>query len=95
VITKKEALDKAEDYLLTYIGNLVGPGIPFFDSERNIWIIPVFHMSKIATFPLDEMQIDTNGNIVRAPTRERLIELAGKRFEGNEEIKKFIEKGKL
>lgn len=92
MITKEAALDKVEDYLLTYIGNLVGPGIPFFDNQRNLWIVPILHMSNVATFPLDEMHVDVNGNIVFAPTREKLVEIAEKRFEGNEEIKKFLEK---
>jgi len=91
MITKEQALDKAEDYLLTYIGNLVGPGASFFDNEKNVWVVPIFHMSNIATFPLDEIHVDTHGNIVYAPTRERLIQIARKRFEGNEEIKKFVE----
>lgn len=91
MINKNEALDKAGDYLLTYIGNLVGCGIPFFDNERTVWVVPVFHTSDVATFPLDEIHVDVDGNIMYAPTRERLIEIAEKRFEWNEEIKKFIE----
>lgn len=91
MINKDEALDKAEDYLLTYIGNLVGCGIPFFDSEKNVWIVPVLHMSDVAIFPLDEIHVDETGNIVYAPTRERLSEIAEKRFEWSEEIKKFVE----
>ena len=90
MITKEEVLDKAEDYLLTYIGNLVGCGIPFFDNKRSIWVVPIDHMSNVATFPLDELHIDVNGDFTYTPTREKLIEIAEKRFEGDEEIKKFL-----
>ena len=90
-MNKNEILDKAGDYLLTYIGNLVGPGIPIFNEERGIWVVPIFHTSDVATFPLDEIHIDVNGDVVYAPTRERLIQVAEKRFEWNEEIKKFVE----
>lgn len=47
---------------------------------------------KHSYLPLDEMRIDSNGNLVYAPKREKLIEVAEKRFEGNDEIKKFLEK---
>lgn len=92
MINRKEVLDKVEDYLLTYIGNLVGPGTPYFDSKRNVWVIPIFHMSNVATFPLDEIHMDIDGNLVHVPTRERLIEIAEKRFEKNKEIKEVVER---
>ncbi len=92
MINRKEAVERVEDYLLTYIGNLVGAGTPYFDSKKNVWIIPIFHMSNVATFPLDEIHMDVNGNLVHVPTREKLIEIAEKRFEKNREIKEVVEK---
>jgi len=91
MINNDEALDIAEDYILTYVGNLVGCGIPFFDNERTVWVVPILHMSDVATFPLDEMHIDADGDVVYCPTREKLIEIAEKRFEWSDEIKKFTE----
>jgi hypothetical protein len=76
MISEKEVIDVADDYLLTYVGNLVASGIPFFNSKERVWIVPIFNVSSNKTFPLDEMKLSENGAIVYAPSRERLIELS-------------------
>ena len=76
MISEKEIVDIADDYLLTYVGNLIASGIPFFNSKERMWIVPIFHASSNKTFPLDEMKLSENGVIAYAPSREKLIELA-------------------
>ena len=80
MITKEKAYEVADRYLLEYVGNLVGPGEPMFDNKVNVWIVPIFHMSKAATFPLAEMVLDSEGNIVYIPTAEQLQEIGDKKF---------------
>lgn len=75
MISEKEVIDVADDYLLTYVGNLVASGIPFFNSKERVWIVPIFNVSSNKTFPLDEMKLSENGAIAYAPSREKLIEL--------------------
>ena len=81
MISEKEIVDKVDDYLLTYVGNLVSSGIPFFNSKEKIWVVPIVHATQNSTFPLDEMRLGMGGEIIYAPTRERLIELARKKIE--------------
>lgn len=76
MINEKEVANKVQDYLLTYVGNLVNVGIPFFDNKEKMWIVPIVNVSSKLTFPLDEIKLSENGEIISAPTRERLIELA-------------------
>ena len=78
---EKEIVDKVDDYLLTYVGNLVSSGIPFFNNKEKVWIVPIIHGPMNSTFPLDEMKLSEEGEIIYAPTRERLVELAKKRIE--------------
>jgi len=76
MISEKEVIDVADDYLLTYVGNLVASGIPFFNSKERVWIVPIFHVTSNKTFPLDELKLSEDGTIAYAPSREKLIELA-------------------
>ena len=69
---KKEIQEIADIYLIENIGNLVGPGKPHFDSEKKVWIVPIFHMSSIAYYRMGEMHVDENGKIVYMPTNEEL-----------------------
>ncbi|HLC39294.1 MAG TPA: hypothetical protein VJJ76_00235 [archaeon] len=78
MISEKEIIDIVDDYLLTYVGNLVVSGIPFFNSKERVWVVPIFHASSNETFPLDEMKLNENGEIIYAPAREKLIGLTKK-----------------
>lgn len=80
MITKERAYEIADRYLLEYVGNLVGPGEPMFDGKVNVWVVPIFHMSKVAKFPLAELVLDSEGNIIYIPTAEQLEEIGNKKF---------------
>ncbi|MBI2542633.1 MAG: hypothetical protein HYW24_00385 [Candidatus Aenigmarchaeota archaeon] len=87
MITKEEAYEQADRYLIENIGNLIGPGEPIFDSKVGIWIVPVFHMSKVAVFPIGEMVIDSDGNILYAPTGKDIEEMFERKLASNEKLK--------
>jgi len=80
VIGKEKAYEIADRYLIEYIGNLVGPGEPIFDNKINVWIVPIFHMSKVATFRLGEMIIGTEGDIIYVPTAEEMDKAGSQEF---------------
>ena len=80
MIDKEKAHEIADTYLIEYIGNLVGPGEPVFDAKINVWVVPIFHMSKAVTFPLADMVLDSEGNILYIPTAEQLQEIGDKKF---------------
>jgi len=89
MIDKENVYKIVDKYLIEYVGNLVGPGDPIFDNKINAWIVPIFHRSKNATFPLAEIVLDSNGNIVYVPTVEQLEEI------GNKKSPKFPQKVEL
>jgi len=87
MIDKEKAYEIADKYLIENVGNLVGPGRPFFDDKINVWIVPIFHKSKVATFPLSDMVINSEGKIIYTPTAEQLVEIGEKKFSQKIELK--------
>ena len=72
VMEENEIKEIADIYLIENVGNLVGPGKPHFDTEKKLWIVPIFHMSSIAYYRMGEMHVDENGKIVYMPTNEEM-----------------------
>ena len=87
MITKEEAYEKSDRYLIDNVGNLVGPGEPIFDSKIGVWVVPIFHMSKIAVFPVGEIIIGGEGNILYTPTGKDIDNALEKKLESNEKLK--------
>lgn len=87
MIDKEKGYEIADRYLIEYVGNLVGPGEPIFDSKINVWIVPIFHKSKVAIFPIGEMVIDSEGTIIYVPTPEQLEEIGNRKFPAKIELK--------
>ena len=89
MIDKEKAYDIADMYLIEYVGNLVGPGEPVFDNKINLWVVPIFHISKVAKFPLGEMVINSEGKIIHVPTTEQLEEIGEKNFQQKIKVKQI------
>jgi hypothetical protein len=87
MISKEEIYEIADKYLIFNVGNLVGPGEPVFDNKINVWVVPIFHISKVAKFPLGEMVLDSKGNILYVPTTEQLEEVGEKNFQEKIKVK--------
>lgn len=67
MIGKEEAYKIVDKYLIENVGNLIAPGEPVFDRKVNVWVVSVFHKSKVATFPVAEIVLDADGKIIHAP----------------------------
>ena len=87
MINKEKAHEIADRYLIEYVGNLVSPGEPSFDSKIKVCIVPIFHKSKVTTFRLSEIIIDSEGSIVYVPTKDQLEEMDDKKFLQKVELK--------
>lgn len=96
MINEKEAIDKVDDYLITYIGNLVSSGTPFFNKKEKMWVVPIVKVSNEKNV-LSEIKLSESGEIVYAPTREKLIELTknSKKEFVEKAMKKIIKKDKI
>lgn len=81
MIDKERAYKIADKYLIEYVGNLICPGEPIFDGKIDSWIIPVFHKSKVATFPVGNMIVDSKGSILHVPNFDESKEIIDKKFQ--------------
>ena len=91
MITKEEIHKKADLHLLTNLGQFIGAGEPVFDRMIEVWIVTVFHKSNVATFPVGEMLLDKDGNVLDAPTDKDIDGVFERKFEGNEKLKEKFE----
>lgn len=80
MIGKEKAYEIVDKYLMEYVGNLVASGEPVFDSKVDVWVVPIFHKSKVATFPLSEVILDAEGNFVYVPAADQLEEIWNRKF---------------
>ncbi len=93
MMTKEEIYEKADRYLILNVGNLVSPGEPLFDKKVNVWIVPLFHRSKVATFPLGEMIMAEDGDILYAPNTQEMEDIGEKKLADVEgKSKEVVEK---
>jgi len=78
--TEKEIKEKAERYIIDYGGTMLQPGPVIFYREKGVWIVPIFYGPKFSEFPLDEMEFNEDGDLVYAPSSEKLSKLIRVRF---------------
>lgn len=78
--TREEIQEKAEHYVIAYGGNILTVGPTFFDGKENVWVVPIFYGSKFANFPLDEMRFNADGDLIYAPSMEKIEKLIELRF---------------
>ncbi len=91
MITKEEVYKKADLHLLTSLGQFIGAGEPVFDRMIGVWVVPVFHKSNMATFPVGEVVLDKDGNVLDAPTDKDIDSVFERKFERNEKLKEKFE----
>jgi hypothetical protein len=68
-----DAMNRVRDYLLDNVGHLTYPGNPSFDSEGQRWFVPIYCRSHRGAVVVGDVEIDTQGHIVFAPSREELL----------------------
>ena len=78
--TREDIQEKARHYVIAYGGNMLNVGPVFFNCEKKVWVVPIFYGSKFANFPLDEMEFNQDGDLVCAPSMEKLEKLIELRF---------------
>lgn len=88
--TKEEIEEKADNYITEYGGNMLTAGPTFFDGKKNAWIVPIFYGPLFDEFPLDEMEFNEEGDLIYAPSRQKLSELIGLRFNSTKKLEAEI-----
>ncbi len=69
----KETYEKAKEYLLENIGELVSAGDVYYDAQQNTWNVKIIAKTPHGILILGEMRLDQNNNIVDVPEKETLL----------------------
>jgi hypothetical protein len=64
---------RAREYLLDNIGRMTRPGNPSFDPTTQHWVVPIRWRTDSGDVVIGDMELDVDGRIVYAPSREQLL----------------------
>ncbi len=71
----KEIYEKAKEYLIENIGELVSAGDVYYDGQQNTWNVKIIAKTPYGISILGEMRLDKDKNIVEVPTKETLLSI--------------------
>ncbi len=69
----KETYEKAKEYLIENMGELVSAGDVYYDAQQSTWNVKVIAKTPHGILILGEMRLDQNSNIVDVPEKETLL----------------------
>ncbi len=75
-----DAVTRVRDYLLDNVGHMTYPGNASFDPAAQHWFVPIFCRSQQGLIVVGDIELDTQGHIVFAPSREELLARLGTRI---------------
>jgi len=61
------------DYLLDKVGHLTYPGHASFDPTVQRWFVPIYCRTERDSVVVGDVELDPQGHIVFAPSREELL----------------------
>ena len=68
-----DPVTRVKDYLLDNIGHMTYPGNASFDADTKRWFVPVYFRAKGGDVVLGDVEVDSQGHILFAPSREQLL----------------------
>ena len=68
-----DPLKRVRDYLLDKIGHMTYPGNASFDPATQRWLVPIRCRTQHGDVVIGDMELDQEGRIVFAPSREDLL----------------------
>lgn len=72
---RKEVYERAKEYLIENIGELVSAGDVYYDAQQNTWNVKIIAKTPHGVLILGEMHLDAKKNIVDVPTKETLLNI--------------------
>lgn len=72
---QKEIYERAKEYLIENIGELVSAGEVYYDAQQRTWNIKIIAKTPHGILILGEMRLDLNKNIVDMPVKETLLSI--------------------
>ena len=68
-------IDRVQEYLDDYIGEMTMPDKPSFDFTQKQWRVPVLARTSKAIFPVGEFVLDEEANFLSVPDRDRMVRI--------------------
>ena len=68
-----DPVSRVKDYLLDNVGHMTYPGNASFDPDTQRWFVPVYFRAKGGDMVLGDVEVDNQGHILFAPSREQLL----------------------
>jgi len=72
-----DAVNRVRNYLLDNVGHLTYPGNASFDAVAQHWFVPIYCRTQRGAVVVGDVELDANGHIVFAPSREELLTRLG------------------
>lgn len=71
--TSMNAVNRVRDHLLDNVGHQTYPGNASFDLNSQRWFVPIYCRTMRGAIVVGEVELDTQGRILLAPSREELL----------------------
>jgi hypothetical protein len=68
-----DPVSRVRDYLLDNIGHMTFPGNASFDPAAGRWFVPIYCRTGRGAVVVGDVEVDHQGHIVYAPSREELL----------------------
>jgi len=72
-----DPMTRVRDFLLDNVGHLTYPGNPSFDTRAQRWFVPVFCRTNGGDVVVGDVELDQDGHIIFAPSKEEMITRLG------------------
>jgi len=72
-----DPVSRVRDYLLDNVGHLTYPGQASFNVAAQRWFVPVYCRAARGAVVVGDVELDPQGHIVFAPSREEMLARAG------------------
>ncbi len=72
-----DPVSRVRDFLLDNVGHMTRPGNASFNFRTQRWLVPINCRTERGDVVVGEVELDQNGHIVFAPSKEELIARLG------------------
>jgi hypothetical protein len=72
-----DAVNRVRDYLLDHVGHMTYPGNASFDAAAQRWFVPIYCRTQRGAVVVGNVELDSQGHIVSAPSREEMLTRLG------------------
>jgi hypothetical protein len=72
-----DPVSRVRDVLLDNVGHMTYPGNPSFNPKTQRWLVPICCRSERGSQVVGDVELDRDGHIVFAPSKEEISERLG------------------